>query len=268
MLARLDELIVRKAPRGVPACEPYGDPRPLDGDMGSALGENGPAPALVAVVGLLAPCDASLRRNSTKRLEKLSFIAACAASSSGVTADCRRGAARFATRCRPARSRSLSSHARIVERRESISKRLLSARAVVRNDNKMLVTSRLGCQLERDSMHIPVDVVVRCVLPEAAQCLGEVLIGHDGWRASIIERSLNARSSASELTIMPQLCDDPVLIAQLLLERVDLCRVRLEARERALGIGSPELELAQLARRELELPFELGRRLPQFRVFC
>ena len=52
----------------------------------------------------------------------------------GVRDDC--------TRCKPAFSRSGSVQERIVARRESISNRLLSARGVVRNERRTLVTSR------------------------------------------------------------------------------------------------------------------------------
>lgn len=56
--------------------------------------------------------------------------------------DLRRCWGRFAWRWRPAFSRSASSHCRIVESSCSISKRFESARDVVRNDNRTLVTSR------------------------------------------------------------------------------------------------------------------------------
>ena len=49
----------------------------------------------------------------------------------------------YKLRWSPARSRSSSVHPSIVERIESISKRFVSPRGVVRNDNKIFVTSRL-----------------------------------------------------------------------------------------------------------------------------
>ncbi len=66
--------------------------------------------------------------------------------------------------CKPALSRSLSSHDNIDANKMSISNRLESARGVVRNCNKMFVTNRLSTLLSGDDFRSLRRASVRCSL--------------------------------------------------------------------------------------------------------
>ena len=141
-------------------------------------------------------------------------------------------------RWRPACSRSTSDHDRIDESTVSISNRFGSARGVVRNEIRMLVTRRLrgrvGCSKLRSSQpgkragrmvecDVPIDISVRRVAPESTECLGEMLV-HDH---SCKEKRKGASQHlhfpcrrCTRLTLVPQLSNQQVLLPDLPFQRL------------------------------------------------
>lgn len=69
-----------------------------------------------------------------------------------------------ADRCKPAFSRSASDHERMVASKDSISNRLASARGVVRNERRTLVTSRLSTLLSVEFFRSLRRASMRCSL--------------------------------------------------------------------------------------------------------
>lgn len=171
----------------------------------------------------------------------------------------------FCARCRPARSRSSSSQFRMVERSPSISKRLLSAREVVRNDRRTLVTSRRSTLLSLWFLRRRRSASVRCSFVTTAGVSVSNPSQPSLAQLNPARPPLGARRkrlpASLALTIMPQLCNYGVLLPRLLLQLRYPPSVVGQRADRALGVGAPELELAQLDRRALELRLKLGRRL-------